>query len=76
MAFNWNGSRIAATRQPTLLGVGGEVVDQIGHQATPSGLVASADASPIVAVEVLIKQQIIFPVGVALKGLLATKDRP
>lgn len=76
MALNWNGSRIAATRQPTLLGVRGEVVNQIQHQTTPSRLVAGTNAGPIVAMEVFIKQQIVLPVGIALKGLLAAKDWP
>ena len=71
-----HGSRIAATRQPTLLGVGGEVVNQIKHQTTPSRLVAGTNAGPIISMEVLIKQQMVLPVGVALKGLLAAKDWP
>jgi len=76
MALNWDGSRIAATRQTTLLCVRGEVVNQIQHQTTPSRLVAGTNAGPIVAMEVFIKQQMVLPVGVALKGLLVTKDWP
>ena len=48
----------------------------IRHQTTPAGLVAGTNAGPIVAMEILIKQEIVFPVGVGLKGLLAAKDRP
>ena len=55
VAPNRHESRIAATRQPTLLGIGGEVVNQINNQATPSGLVAGTNAGTIVAMEVLIK---------------------
>ena len=71
-----HGSRIAATRQATLLGVGGEVVKQIKHQTTPSRLVAGTNAGPIVTMEVLIKQEIILPIGVVLEGLLTAKDWP
>jgi hypothetical protein len=55
VAYNRHESRITATRQPTLLGVGGEVMNQINNQTTPSGLVAGANAGTIVAMEVLIK---------------------
>ena len=74
MAHDRQGARIAATRQPTLLGVGGEVVNQIKHQTTPSRLVTGTNAGPIITMEVLIKQEIILPIGVALKGPLTAKD--
>jgi hypothetical protein len=49
-------------------------VGQINDLTTPAGLVAGANAGPIVTMEVLIKQKIILPVGIALEGLLAAKD--
>ena len=63
-----------ASRQQTLLGIHGEIVGQINHQTTPAGLVAGANTGPVITVEVLIKQEIILPVGIALKGLLAAKN--
>jgi hypothetical protein len=36
--------------------------------------VVGTNAGPIVTMEVLIKEQIILPVGIALEGLLAAKD--
>ena len=35
---------------------------------------AGTNAGPIVAMEVLIKQQMVLPIGVILKGLLTPKD--
>jgi hypothetical protein len=49
-------------------------VGQINDQTTPAGLVAGANAGPIVTMEVLIKQEIIIPIGVVLEGLLVAKD--
>ena len=69
-------SRIATACQPNLLSVDGEVVNQIKHQTTPSGLVAGTNAGPTVTMEVLIKQEIILPIGVVLEGLLTSKDWP
>ena len=47
---------------------------QINDQTTPAGLVAGANAGAIVTMEVLIKHEIILPVGIALEGLLTSKD--
>ena len=44
-----------ATLQQILLGIYREIVGQINHQTTPAGLVAGADAGPIVTMEILIK---------------------
>ena len=63
-----------ATLQQILLGIYREIVGQINHQTTPTGLVAGANAGTIVTMEVLIKQEIILPVGVVLEGLLAAKN--
>ena len=63
-----------ATLQETLLGINGKIVVQINDQTTPAGLVAGANAGPIISMEVLIKQEIILPVGVVLEGLLAAKN--
>ncbi len=65
-----------ATGQQTFLGINGEIVGQINDQTTPAGLVASTNAGPIVTMEVLIKQEIILPVGIALESLLAAKNWP
>ena len=65
-----------ATGQQAFLGINGEIVGQINDKTTPAGLVAGANAGPIVTMEVLMKQQIILPVGIALEGLLAAKNWP
>ena len=65
-----------ATGQLAFLGINGEIVGQINDKTTPAGLVAGANAGPIVTMEVLMKQQIILPVGIALEGLLAAKNWP
>ena len=67
------GSR-RATGQQAFLGINGKIVGQINDQTTPAGLVAGTNAGPIVTMEVLIKQEVILPVGVVLEGLLAAKD--
>ena len=51
------------------------LLEQLRHQAGPAGLVAGADASPVVAVKVLVKQDVLAPVRVVLKLALPTVDR-
>src|SRR5262245_338792 len=46
---------------------GGEKMEQAGDDAGPAGLVASADARAVVAVEVFVEQHQFAPVGVVLK---------
>jgi len=41
-----------------------------------SGLVAGADPGAVVSVEVLIEQQIVSPVGIALEFFASTEYRP
>ena len=67
---------LRAKLQHTLLGINGEIVGQINHQTTPACLVAGANSRPIVTMEVLIKQEIILPIGIVLEGLLAAKNWP
>jgi hypothetical protein len=44
-----------AKLQETLLVINGKIVVQINDQTTPAGLVAGANAGPIISMEVLIK---------------------
>src|SRR6516165_964611 len=66
-------------REPALqygLGVDmSEVFDQTGNDTRPPGLVTGADAGPVVAMEVLVEQQVVAPIGIALKFFGAAKDR-
>src|SRR5262245_21679731 len=61
--------RAAASLRPPL-------VDQRRHQTGPAGLVAGAEAGAVVAVEVLVKEDQVAPVRVALELLGAAVDRP
>src|SRR4029453_16484566 len=47
---------------------------QLGDQGRPAGLVTGADASSVVAVEVLVEEQQIAPVRVGLEFLSAAVD--
>jgi hypothetical protein len=46
----------------------------LGHEPGPAGLVAGAEPGAIVAVEVLVKEDVIAPVGVGLELLRAAVD--
>ena len=63
-----------------------KVFDQAGDDTGPPGLVAGSDAGAVVAMEILVEQQVIAPIGIALKffgtaenrspsGFIAQKDR-
>lgn len=49
--------------------------DQRRHQSGPSCLMAGADTSAVVAMEIFVEQQVILPVQVALKLLGTAKYR-
>src|SRR5438309_1850972 len=49
--------------------------DQVGHEGRPAGLVAGAEASTVVAVEVFVEEEVIAPVGVRLEQVVAAEDR-
>src|SRR5258708_35967591 len=59
------------------LGVGAVAApDHVGHQPGPSGLVGRAEAGTVVAVEVLMKEQVVTPSGIGLHPLHAAEARP
>src|ERR1700739_52727 len=47
-----------------------------GEDASPAGLMAGAEARPVVAVKVLVEREVITPVRVLLKLASAPVDRP
>src|SRR5262245_46324864 len=51
------------------------LIDKIRHQRGPSGLMARADSCAVVAVEMLVEQQMIAPVGIGLNLRSAAEDR-
>src|SRR5437867_5780653 len=52
------------------------LLQEFGDEAGPARLVARADAGAVVAVEVLIEQNQVAPVRVALELLRGAEDRP
>src|SRR6516225_11401240 len=52
-----------------------EIFDQTCNDPSPPSLVAGADAGAVVAVEIFIEQQVVAPMGIALKLVGAAKDR-
>src|SRR4051794_6631641 len=52
------------------------LLDQLGDEAGPAGLVARAQARTVVAVEVLVEEQMVAPVRVDLDFLRPAEDRP
>ena len=60
-------------------GLGVEVpenFDQRRDHPGPTGLMTGADAGAVVAVKILVEQQIIPPIGIALELLGSTEHRP
>ena len=49
--------------------------DELGHHAGPTRLVAGAEAGPVVAVEILVKQDKVAPARIDLKLFDGAKDR-
>jgi len=52
------------------------LLEQFGHEPRPARLVARADAGAVVAVEVLVEEEQVAPVGIALELFSAAVDRP
>ena len=48
----------------------------LGHEPGPAGLVAGAQPRPVVAVEVLVEEDVVAPVRIGLELLRAAIDRP
>src|SRR5262245_18867281 len=51
-------------------------LDEEGDDASPTRLVAGADAGAVVAMEIFVEQQVIAPVGILLEFLRSTEHRP
>ena len=51
-------------------------LDGLGHQPGPAGLVAGAQPGAVVAVEVLVEEDVVAPVGIGLELLRAAVDGP
>ena len=52
------------------------LLKQLGDQRGPSGLMAGPDAGAIVAVKILVEEDVIAEVRIGLKFLRATEYRP
>src|SRR4029077_10050331 len=61
--------------QGLLGGQGREQVHSPGDDSGPAGVVAGAQASPVVAVEILVKQEAIAPVRVVLELTGTSRER-
>jgi hypothetical protein len=57
-------------------GVFALLLDELGDQAGPAGLMAGAHASAVVTVEILVERHIITLVLVVLEALLPAEHRP
>src|SRR5258708_33399220 len=53
-----------------------EKLDQLCDHAGPTGLMAGPEARAVVAVEVLVEQDVILPLGIGLEFLRAAVHRP
>jgi hypothetical protein len=53
-----------------------EKLDQFGDETGPAGLVTSPQASAVISMEVLVEHHVILPMGISLKFLRASVDRP
>src|SRR5262249_23408362 len=52
-----------------------ELVDQVGDEPRPTGLVRCATAAAIVAVEIFMEQDVILEMRIGLKFLVAAENR-
>src|SRR5581483_3873536 len=71
-------SRGPSTRSALRIGAAREaaaLVEQLGHQRGPAGLVAGAQPGAGVAVEVLVEEDLLAPVRIALEQLGLAVDR-
>src|SRR5262245_1513098 len=69
-------ANLFAAGEPRLGGHLREQLDQPGNDAGPAGLVAGAQARPVVAVEVFVELQVIAPVRVLLELAGPAEHRP
>src|SRR5215510_9709042 len=53
-----------------------EDLHQCSNRASPAGLVAGSQPRSIVAVEVLVKKQVVLPLRIGLKFCCAAENRP
>ena len=60
------------TRLPSLLLV--ELIDEVGDEAGPAGLMRSATAAAIVAVKVLEEQDVVLEIRIGLELFIASED--
>ena len=59
-----------------LYGSAGLLLNELGDQACPAGLMAGANAGPIVPMKVFIEEDKIAPVRVALEAVFGAEDGP
>src|SRR5687768_15950899 len=62
------GSRCPGRRRRRSALAPARLLDELGHEAGPPGLVAGAEAGAVVAVEVLVEQDEVAPVRILLEG--------
>src|SRR5215475_13348123 len=53
---------------------GGQLSDKVGDEAGPAGLVRSATAASIVTMEVLVKEDIVLEIGIALELFIHSEN--
>ena len=51
------------------------LLDQLRYQTSPTGLMTRADARAVIAVEIFMEGNVVAPVWVILKSLIAPEDR-
>ena len=80
-----NGAGLGASHQTGWTGLVAPLIQLFGHltpeavlepEVRPAGLVRRPEAGAVVALEVLVEQDQVAPVGVGLERLCATVDRP
>ena len=52
------------------------LLNQLGDQPCPAGLMTGPDARAVVAMKIFVKGHKVAPVGVSLKSLFRSKNRP
>src|SRR6516164_444932 len=72
--FTFNDPGNLAEFQNLIRGSGRKQMHGTGYDTGPAGLVARTKASPVVAVEVFVERDVIAPIRVFLKYLLASVD--
>ena len=69
-------SRLRSWHERPGVSLGGKLLDKVGDQSGPAGLVGCAAAAAVVAVEILVEQNVVLEMRIGLKLFVGSENRP